>query len=190
MRLCYIKPRCLEQNGKVERSHRVDEEEFRSRSTFESFTPAAEAFLVWERRYNHERFSMALRDLTPAENSLRSRPPHLRFHQVLRDGRSRDGTPSRELEDCAYQRCVQLDFIRPGKPVGNAFIESCNGRLRDECLNVHQFASLAEAQAIIEAWRMDSNTNCPHRSLGHLTSSKFVTQRQEEQDAEDARCSR
>ena len=61
---------------------------------------------------------------------------------------------SRALEDWAYRRSVQLDFIRPGKPVENAFIESFNGRLRDECLNVHQFTSLAEAQAIIEAWRM------------------------------------
>lgn len=67
MRLRYIKPRCPEQNGKIERSHRVDEEEFWSRSTFESFAPAAEALLAWERRYNHERFSMALSGLTPAE---------------------------------------------------------------------------------------------------------------------------
>jgi len=67
MRLRYIQPRCAEQNGKVERSHRVDEEEFWSRSTLESFTPAAEALLAWERRYNHERFSMALSGLTPAE---------------------------------------------------------------------------------------------------------------------------
>ena len=49
---------------------------------------------------------------------------------------------SRALEDWAYQRGVQLDFIRPGKPVENAFIESFNGRLRDECLNVHQFTSI------------------------------------------------
>ena len=55
---------------------------------------------------------------------------------------------SRALEDWAYRRGVQLDFIRPGKPVENAFIESFNGRLRDECLNVHQFVSLTEAQAI------------------------------------------
>jgi hypothetical protein len=67
MRLRYIKPRCPEQNGKVERSHRVDEEEFWSRSTFESFTSAAEALLAWEHRYNHERFSMALSGITPAE---------------------------------------------------------------------------------------------------------------------------
>ena len=57
------------------------------------------------------------------------------------------------LEDWAYRRSVQLDFIRPRKPVENAFIESFNGRLRDECVNVHQFTSLAESQAIIEAWR-------------------------------------
>jgi putative transposase len=64
---------------------------------------------------------------------------------------------SRALEEWAYRRGVQLDFIRPGKPVENAFIESFNGRLRDECLNVHEFASLAEGQHIIEAWRLDYN---------------------------------
>ncbi len=57
---------------------------------------------------------------------------------------------SRALEDWAYRQGVPLDFIRPGKPVENAFIESCNGRLRDECLNVPQFASGVEAQPIIE----------------------------------------
>lgn len=67
MRLRYIKLRCPEQNGKVERSHRVDDEEFWSRSTFTGFAPPADALLTWERRYNHERFSMALNGLTPAE---------------------------------------------------------------------------------------------------------------------------
>jgi putative transposase len=85
---------------------------------------------------------------------------------------------SRALEDWAYRRRVQLDFIQPGKPVENAFIESFNGRLRDECLNVHQFASLAEAQAIIEGWRVDYNQRRPHSSLGHLTPNEFVGQRQ------------
>jgi putative transposase len=82
---------------------------------------------------------------------------------------------SRALEDWAYRRGVQLDFIRPGKPIENAFIESFNGRLRDECLNVHQFASIADAQAKIEAWRLDYNQRRPHGSLGHLTPSEFVT---------------
>jgi putative transposase len=96
---------------------------------------------------------------------------------------------SQALEDWAYRRSVQLDFIRPGKPVENAFIESFNGRLRDECLNVHQFASLAEAQHIIEAWRLDYNTRRPHSSLGHLTPNEFVAQCQGEPTAEEAVCS-
>lgn len=73
---------------------------------------------------------------------------------------------------------MHLDFIRPGKPVENAFIESCKGRLRDECLNVHQFASLAEAQAIIEASRMHYNHHRPHSSLGHMPPSEYAEQRQ------------
>jgi putative transposase len=97
---------------------------------------------------------------------------------------------SRALEDWAYRRGVQLDFIRPGKPVENAFIESFNGRLRDECLNVHQFTSLVETQAIIEAWRVDYNQHRPHSSLGHLTPNEFVGQRQTRMIAEEALCSR
>ena len=97
---------------------------------------------------------------------------------------------SRALEDWAYRRGVQLDFIRPGNPVENAFIESFNGRLRDECVTVHQFASLTAAQMTLEAWRVDSNTHRPHSSLGHLTPSEFIRQRQEEQDAEEVVCSR
>ena len=85
---------------------------------------------------------------------------------------------SRALEDWAYRRSVQLDLIRPGKPVEHAFIESFPGRLQDECLNVHQFASLAEAQAIIEAWRLDYNQHQPHSSLEHLTPTEFLAQRQ------------
>ena len=87
---------------------------------------------------------------------------------------------SRALEDWAYRRGVQLDFIRPGKPVENAFIEAFNGRLRDECLNVHQFTSLADAKEKIEAWRVDYNARRPHSSLGHLTPNEFVAQRQAE----------
>jgi putative transposase len=85
---------------------------------------------------------------------------------------------SRALEDWAYHRGVALDFIRPGKPVENAFIEAFNGRLRDECLNVHQFVSLEDAQAKIEAWRVDYNQHRPHSSLGHLTPREFRRQRQ------------
>jgi putative transposase len=85
---------------------------------------------------------------------------------------------SRALEDWAYRRGIQLDFIRAGKPVENAHIESFNGRLRDECLNVQQFFSLADAKAKIEAWRIDYNHQRPHGSVGHLTPAEFATQRQ------------
>jgi len=90
---------------------------------------------------------------------------------------------SRALEDWAFYRGVQLDFTRPGKPTENAFIESFNGRLRDECLNVHQFTSIEDARAKIEAWRVDYNAHRPHSSLGHLTPNEFVAQRQAERTA-------
>lgn len=96
---------------------------------------------------------------------------------------------SRVLEDWAYRRSEQLDFIRPGKPVENAFIESCNGRVLDECLNVHQFTSMAEAQDIIEAWRLGHNLCRPHSLLGHLTPNEFVAQRQAKKIAEEVVCS-
>jgi putative transposase len=95
---------------------------------------------------------------------------------------------SRALEEWAYRRGAQLDVIRPGKPVEIAFIESFNGRLRDECLNVHQFTSMADAQHIIEAWRLDYNQRRPHSSLGNLTPNEFVGQRQVIQAAEEAVC--
>jgi len=80
---------------------------------------------------------------------------------------------SRALDQWAYERGVHLRFIEPGKPVQNAFIESFNGRLRDECLNEHWFLSLADARRIIEAWRMDYNRSRPHTSLGNLTPLEF-----------------
>ena len=93
---------------------------------------------------------------------------------------------SRALEDWAYQRGVQLDFIRPGKPVENAFIESFNGRLRDECLNINQFLSIADAKAKIEAWRVDYNQRRPHSSLGDLTPNEYAREGQEQLTAEAA----
>ncbi len=68
---------------------------------------------------------------------------------------------------------VKLHFIDPGRPVQNAFIESFNGKLRDECLNQHWFVSLEEARRIIESWRLDYNTARPHSSLGYMTPEAF-----------------
>jgi len=68
---------------------------------------------------------------------------------------------------------IALHFIAPGQPVQNAFIESFNGRVRDECLNEHAFASLAEAQAVLAAWRQRYNTTRPHSALGYRTPVEF-----------------
>jgi putative transposase len=65
-------------------------------------------------------------------------------------------------------------YIAPGKPAQNAFVESFNSRLRDECLNEHVFPTLAEARHTIEATRHDYNHGRPHSSLGALTLTEFA----------------
>jgi putative transposase len=72
------------------------------------------------------------------------------------------------------ERHVEWHYIAPGKPMQNGFVESFNGRLRDECLNEHLFANLAQARRIIEEWRIDYNTNRPHTSLNGLTPTEFA----------------
>ena len=69
---------------------------------------------------------------------------------------------------------VELHFIEPGKPVQNAFVESFNGRFRDECLNEEWFVSLAHARAVIEDWRIHCNTTRPHSALGCLTPAAWL----------------
>jgi hypothetical protein len=73
---------------------------------------------------------------------------------------------------------VAWHYIEPGKPVQNAFIESFNSKLRDECLNEYVFSSLGEARAIIEAWRHDYNHLRPHSSLGYLAPKEFAARNQ------------
>lgn len=81
------------------------------------------------------------------------------------------------LDKWAYRSGVRLSFIRPGKPNENAYIESFNGKFRDECLNEHWFISLAHARSIIETWRIEYNTERPHSSLGNQTPQEFATAR-------------
>jgi putative transposase len=80
---------------------------------------------------------------------------------------------SKALEEWAYRRGIKQDFTHPGKPTENGHIESFNGRLRDECLNVNQFMSLADACDQIERWREDYNAFRPHSSLGNLTPIEY-----------------
>ncbi len=89
---------------------------------------------------------------------------------------------------------VAWHYIQPGKPMQNGYMESFNGKLRDECLNEHVFSSLAEARRIIEAWRVDYNEVRPHSSLAYQTPEEFAAtwvERQSESIAPDAsRCHR
>ena len=80
---------------------------------------------------------------------------------------------SKAMDAWAYHNKVQLDFIRPGKPVENAYIESFNGKLRDELLNAHVFSSLLDAREKLEEWRIDYNYQKPHKSLNYSTPVEF-----------------
>jgi len=112
--------------------------------------------------------------------------PGLRVVQVLEKVAQERGLPeaiqvdngpefiSRAVDQWAYANSVALHFIDPGKPVQNAFIESFNGKFRDECLNQSWHTSLEDARRSIEAWRTDYNTVRPHSSLGYLTPEEYA----------------
>jgi putative transposase len=89
---------------------------------------------------------------------------------------------SKVLDQWAYERGVQLRFIAPGKPQQNGFVESFNGKLRDECLNEHWFTTLYDARDKVEAWRVEYNRERPHSSLDNRTPEEFrrsLTQRED-----------
>jgi putative transposase len=81
---------------------------------------------------------------------------------------------SRALDQWAYEHGVELHFIQPGKPVQNAFVESFNGKFRDECLNQNWFVSLADACQAIGRWRLDYNRVRPHSSLGDVPPEAYA----------------
>jgi len=87
---------------------------------------------------------------------------------------------SKMLDEWCYIRGVKLDLIRPGKPTENGFIESFNGRLSDECLNVNEFATIEEVRTELETWRQDYNHHRPHGSLGQLTPIEFAANGQKQ----------
>ena len=80
----------------------------------------------------------------------------------------------RALDGWAHQRGVHLSFIRPGRPVENAFIESFNGRVRDECLNQHWFLGLADARRTLASWHVEYNEARPHSGLGASTPREYA----------------
>jgi len=79
---------------------------------------------------------------------------------------------SKHTQKWAQKAGILLDYIDPGKPMQNAFVESFNGKFRDECLNEHWFLDIAEAQHEIELWRTDYNTERPHSSLQYKTPAE------------------
>ncbi len=79
------------------------------------------------------------------------------------------------LDQWAYQNGVELKLIQPGKPMQNGYIESFNGKFRDECLNEHWFEDLAQARLLINQWRLDYNEQRPHSSLGYQTPLEFAS---------------
>ncbi len=109
-----------------------------------------------------------------------------RVTRVLERLRASRGLPERVVSDngpeftgqavdsWAYQRGVQWQFIEPGQPVQNAYVESFNGKVRDECLNEHWFERLEQARMRIEEWRCDYNEYRPHSSLGNRTPREFA----------------
>jgi putative transposase len=79
------------------------------------------------------------------------------------------------LDKWAYENCVTLDFSRPGKPMDNGYIESFNGRFREECLNANWFLSLKDAEDKIGSWREEYNVSRPHMSLDYLSPLEFAS---------------
>ena len=99
--------------------------------------------------------------------ALRGLPEHL----VSDNGPEFTG---QAVDSWAYQHGVHWQFIEPGKPVQNAYVESFNGKFRDECLNEHWFAQLEQARTTVELWRQDYNESRPHSSLGNRTPREFA----------------
>lgn len=92
---------------------------------------------------------------------------------------------SKALDDWAHRHRIKLVFSRPGTPTDNPYIEAFNGRFRAECLDQHWFASLEEAQQVIEAWRIDYNEVRPHTALDNQTPTAYKAAYRENQAREE-----
>lgn len=111
-------------------------------------------------------YSIPARDMIVFFNSLKKLPKKLRC----------DNGPemsSREFMDWAYKNHIDVEYIQPGKPIQNAFVESFNSRFRDECLNEELFHDLNDAKKKIEKWRKYYNEERPHSSIGMKTPNAF-----------------
>ena len=89
----------------------------------------------------------------------------------------------RALDRWASINGVRLQFIQPGKPNQNAFVESFNDKFRDECLNVNWFGDLWDAKASIDAWRTEYNHERPHSSIGRVPPAAYAARRLREEES-------
>jgi len=149
----------------------------------------------WSMDFVHDRtMTGPLRTLSVLDVCTRQAPvlaaarsmPSERVIRILEEAAARYGLPerivvdngpeftSRAMQRWAKDHGIELHFIEPGKPTQNAFIESFNARLRDECLNEHVFSDVHEAQATLEQWRRYYNEERPHGSLGGQTPNEFA----------------
>jgi len=114
----------------------------------------------------------------PAEAVTRALDDAVEVYGQPRVITSDNGTEftSNVFDQWAYRQGIELDFIAPGRPMDNGFIESFNGKLRDECLNMHWFETLVEARSIIERWRVEYNETRPHSSLGNRAPAAYVAE--------------
>lgn len=119
--------------------------------------------IVVERRINGQ----AVADALEAVCRFRGYP------SIIRTDQGPEFT-GRALDQWASHNGVRLLLTQPGKPTQNAYIESFNGKFRDECLNEHWFASLDHARAVIGAWRRDYNEERPHSAIGNQTPAQFA----------------
>jgi putative transposase len=101
--------------------------------------------------------------------SLRGKPANIRT----------DNGPefiSHKLQQWCNQKQITLQFIQPGKPMQNAYIERKNGSIRRELLNAYLFYSLNEVRMMCEEWRQDYNLERPHKALGYLSPIRYLNQ--------------
>ena len=97
------------------------------------------------------------------------------YPKIIRTDNGKEFT-GRAMLTWAHEKQVALRLIEPGKPNQNAYIESFNGRLRDECLNEHWFVSLDHARKVIDTWRREYNEERPKKALGGLTPVQYARQ--------------
>ena len=135
---------------------------FRVLTVIDQFTRECLA-LVADRALNGQRVALALSQVVAGRGAPES---------ITVDNGSEFA--SKAMDGWSYQYRVQLEFIRPGRPVDNGYVESFNGRLRDECLNVETFFDLSDVKETLERWRQDYNQVRPHSALGDRSPEEFV----------------